>query len=70
MEETSNIAEIEAQYHDEWLLFEVLETDEWDRPVKGRLLCHSKSRDDIHQVAMAKRCRDGFRPISQPVGGG
>ena len=58
MPESQNIAEIEAQYRDEWLLFEVLETDKVDRPLTGKLLCHSKNRDEIHKTAMEKRRRD------------
>ena len=27
-------------------------------PVKGRLLCHSESRDEIHEVAMKHRNAD------------
>ena len=53
MEEIVNIAEVEKQFQDEWLLFDVTETDEVDRPVKGKLMCHSKSRDEIHEVLMA-----------------
>jgi len=57
MEESLNIAEVEKKFKDkrEWLLFEVLETDEVNRPIKGRLLCHSKSREEIHKVIMEKR---------------
>jgi hypothetical protein len=47
-----DIAEESAKYRDEWLLFEVTELDDRDWPVKGRLLCHSKDRDEIHEVAM------------------
>jgi len=57
MPETLDIAEAEKQYRDEWLLFEVTQADQVNRPVRGLLLCHSKSRDEIHQVAMEKRVR-------------
>jgi hypothetical protein len=53
-----NIADIEKQYEDEWLLFEVVEADDLDRPIKGRFLGHSKSREEIHQVIMEKRSPD------------
>ncbi len=52
MPETVDIEEGTRRYDKEWLLFEVLETDEKNLPVKGRLLCHSESRDEIHEVAM------------------
>ena len=55
MMESSDIAAIERQYPDEWLLIEVEETDAADLPVKGKLLCHSKSRDEIHEVIMKVR---------------
>ena len=52
MAETLDIAEETARYEDEWLLFEVVETDEVDLPVRGRLLCHDKNRHVIHEEAM------------------
>jgi hypothetical protein len=55
MPETLDIDTLEKQYPDEWLLIEVEETDAVDVPVKGKLLCHSKSRDEIHEVIMKVR---------------
>ena len=52
MPEVVDIDEESKKHEDEWVLFEVTETDEMNRCVKGRLLCHSKSREEIHQVAM------------------
>ncbi|MHC4249551.1 MAG: hypothetical protein ACYS9X_10535 [Planctomycetota bacterium] len=53
--------EVESKRHpDEWVLFEVTEVDANDRPVKGRLLCHSKSRDDLHVEAMKARDRHTY----------
>ncbi|MHC4199948.1 MAG: hypothetical protein ACYSU0_08155 [Planctomycetota bacterium] len=52
MPEIVNIAEESKKYENEWLLFEVTKLNEQDWPVKGRLLCHSKNRDEIHEVAM------------------
>ena len=34
------------------------ETTEDDVPVSGRLLCHSRSRDDVHEVAMQNLGKD------------
>jgi hypothetical protein len=49
----------EAVLHpDEWLLFEVTETTSDDVPLKGRLLCHSRSRDEVHEVAMQNLGKD------------
>ena len=61
--DASDVVDIEEtvkRYKDEWLLFEVLETDDLDRPTKGRLLCHSKSRDEIHEVAMKERPKEAM----------
>ena len=52
MGEIVQIAEEAKKYDSEWLLFEVTEADERQWPVKGRLLCHTKSRDEVHEVAM------------------
>ncbi len=62
MPEVVDIDEESKKHEDEWVLFEVTETDDQDRPLKGRLLCHSKSRDEIHKVAM--RCRGSDLKIS------
>lgn len=58
MEENLNIAEVIKQHPDQWLLFEVLEADELDRPIQGRLLYHGKSRAELHEVAMDKRSHE------------
>ncbi len=51
--------EEEVKKHEEvWLLFEVVETDDHDRPIGGRLLACSKSRDEIHEVVMKHRGSD------------
>ncbi len=51
----SEIEEEVGRHKDEWLLFEVTGADDGDGSGKGRLLCHSKSRDEIHEVAMRER---------------
>jgi hypothetical protein len=56
--EIVEIAEESKQYVDEWLLFEVTELDDRQLPAKGRLLCHDKSRDEIHEVAMKNLGKD------------
>jgi hypothetical protein len=58
MPEIADIVDIEEEkrrHKDEWLLFEIPGADDGDRSGKGRLLYHSKSRDEIHEVAMRKR---------------
>ena len=44
-----NIKDIIKEYKDEWLLIKVLKTDELNRPMKGRLILHSKNRDEIYE---------------------
>ena len=60
MPETVHIAEEAKRYKDEWLLFEVTELDEIDRPVKGRLLFHGTSREELHCEAMKHRDVDNY----------
>ncbi len=55
MPETVDIAEESKKYEDEWVLFVVTEVDELHRPVTGRFLTHSTSRDGVHEVAMKHR---------------
>ncbi len=47
----ATIKELEEQYPDEWLLVEVLEEDTLSNPVKGRLVAHSKARDEIDEIS-------------------
>ena len=48
MTDIVDIPETERQYKDEWLLFEVVETDADGLPFKGRLLCHSPDQDVVY----------------------
>ena len=45
MNEIIDITEVEKQFKNEWLLFEVLETGIHNQPIKGRLICHHPDRD-------------------------
>jgi len=58
MSDVVDIAEEQKKYRDEWLLFEVTEVAGDDLPVRGRLLCHSASRDEVHDVAMRNLGKD------------
>jgi hypothetical protein len=55
MDEVQDIRVFEQLYVDEWLLIEVVETDQGDIPRKGVLLCHSKDRDEVHETVMKVR---------------
>lgn len=48
-----NIERIKERYPNEWLLIIDYETDVSTRTIKGRLVAHSKSREEIHR-ALAK----------------
>ncbi|MCK4226353.1 hypothetical protein KAX29_05640 [candidate division WOR-3 bacterium] len=49
MKEIDSIPDIEKQYKDEWLLFEVYETDQMNQPIRGKLLIHSPSRKALNE---------------------
>ena len=42
------IEEVKQKYKDEWVLVEVLEEDEMNRPTDVKLIANSKNRDDIY----------------------
>ncbi len=60
MSEIVSIEEEKEGHENEWLLFEVTEVDVSRGPVKGRLLCHSKSRKEVHRAAMQVREKETF----------
>ena len=48
MNEIASIEEFENKYQDEWILVEVIEKDDLNQPKKGKLIAHSRRRDDIY----------------------
>ncbi len=52
MIEAVDIEEEVKRHEDEWLLFEVVETDDHDRPIRGQLLACSESRREINELAL------------------
>jgi len=48
MEEIS-VDKVKKEYKDEWVIVEVLEEDELGRPLKVRVIAHSRNRDDIYE---------------------
>lgn len=48
--EVMTIQEIKSRFKDEWVLVEILEEDELQRPQKVRLIIHSKIRDEIYEA--------------------
>lgn len=43
-----SIEQIKDKYKDEWVLLEVLEEDDLGRPIRARIIAHSRNRDDIY----------------------
>ena len=46
----ASVNELKIRYKDEWILIEVLKKDKLGQPLKGRLIAHSKRRDDVYDV--------------------
>jgi hypothetical protein len=51
------IAEIESQFESEWVLLEDPVADAGRAIQSGRVLCHSKDRDEVYREAIALRPR-------------
>ena len=49
--------EIEERYKDEWVLLGDHESDEFLRPTRGRVLCHSKDRDEVYRTGVELKPR-------------
>ena len=47
-ERVQTIATLKRRYPKEWLLLTHVVTDELTRPVRGKLVAHSKNRDEIY----------------------
>ena len=60
MPKVVSIDEEKKKHRDEWLLFEVTVTNEFDCPTRGRLLCHSKDRSEVHRAEMEVLEKDTF----------
>lgn len=43
------ISALKKRYPNEWLLLTHVTADELTRPVKGKLVAHSKNRDEIYE---------------------
>jgi hypothetical protein len=59
MERVMTIGEIESQFESEWILVDEPETNEQLEVLKGKVVHHSKDRDEVYRKAVAlrpKRC--------------
>ena len=48
-------AEIESRFADEWVLIEDPQTNQAHEVQGGKVLCHSKDRDEVYRQAVALR---------------
>jgi hypothetical protein len=55
MSETISLAEIQKRFDSEWILLEDPETNEGLKLKSGRLLWHSKDRDEVYRKARELR---------------
>jgi hypothetical protein len=55
MNEQMTIEEIESQFDSEWVLIEDPRTDEELKLLGGRVLHHSKDRDEVYRKAVSLR---------------
>lgn len=53
-----SIEEISKQYKDEWVLIEVVETDADGNPIKGKVIAHSKDREETYRALRETRAKD------------
>jgi hypothetical protein len=57
MDEVLTLAEIQSRYDSEWVLIEDPEVDEDLEIVRGKVLWHSKDRDEVYRKDMELRPR-------------
>ena len=55
MEEVITLAEMHARFESEWVLVEDPELDEQGEIVRGRILFHSKDRDEVYRKDLELR---------------
>lgn len=58
MTEIMSIREIETKFASEWVLVQDPQLGEADEVLAGRVLCHSKDRDEVYRKAIELRPRD------------
>lgn len=55
MDQEMTIQDIEAQFAGEWILVADPETDEGLHVLMGKVICHSKDRDEVYRRMVALR---------------
>jgi len=56
-----NINEIKKRFKDEWVLVEVIEKDNLNRPSKGKVITHSKNRNEIYDALKKARGKHTYQ---------
>jgi hypothetical protein len=57
MDDVLTIAEIRGRYDSEWILVADPELDENLNVLRGRVVCHSKDRDEVDHIATRLRLK-------------
>jgi len=52
MSDVLTVGEMESQFQSEWVLVEDPETDDSLHVRRGRVICHSKDRDEVYRKAI------------------
>lgn len=55
MDEVLTVEEMERRYDSEWLLIDEPETDPQRGLIRGKVVFHSKDRDEVYRQALADR---------------
>ena len=61
------VEEMFARYPDEWIFFEVVEEDEYERPTKGILLAHHPEREEFDKLMMQHKVQHGATRYTGPI---
>jgi hypothetical protein len=57
MEQQMTVEEMRAQFVDEWILINDPETNESLELLSGKVVCHSKDRDEVYREAVDRRSK-------------
>ena len=66
-DETMTLTEIEERFDNEWVLVENPEYDQNNEVVRGKVLFHSKNRDEMYAKAMELRPKRSASLYTGPV---
>ncbi len=54
----TNIEQLKKQYKNEWLLVKIIKEDKLNRPLEGKLITHSKNREDIYDALLETKAKE------------